>query len=419
MEREILVYLDLDGVSHFVGRLWAHIRKGREGATFEYDREWLENPRHFTLEPALHLGPGPQHTKAGQAIFGAIGDSAPDRWGRLLMRRDENARAKAEGRGASTLYEADFLLRVDDRTRLGALRFKEKPNGPFLAPPQVKRIPPLIEIPRLLDASRRVEAEDDTDEDLRILLAPGSSLGGAHPKASVRDRDGELAIAKFPSAKDSWNRIAWEAVALTLAAAAGIDTPQWRLEPIAGKPVLILKRFDRAGEIRIPFLSAMSLLGAGDHETRSYLDIADSLLQVGAEPKADRAQLWQRLVFTILISNFDDHLRNHGLLYAGGSGWRLAPAYDMNPTPIDIKPRILSTAIMEEDVEASLDRALEAARYFGLDFPDAKAILRKTAAEISGWRPVATDLGLSKTEITRMESAFEHKEMAFARSFPD
>src|SRR5271169_3072570 len=262
MEKEVLVYVDLAGTPHLVGRLWARMRKDRESATFEYAKSWLAHPERFSLEPALKLGPGPFHTPSDTPLFGAIGDSAPDRWGRVLMRRAERRRAERAGQAPRTLREIDYLLMVDDEARQGALRFSEREGGPFLADQAPTKIPPLIELPRLLSATERVLDDKDNDDDLRLLLAPGSSLGGARPKASVRDRDGHLAIVKFPNKGDEVNTVLWEAVALTLAAKAGISVPAWRLETVADKPVLLLRRFDREQGTRLPFLSAMSMLDA-------------------------------------------------------------------------------------------------------------------------------------------------------------
>ena len=281
---EIYVHIELEDGPFLVGRLWPRIRQGRESATFEYDRKWLAHPQRFSLEPALFLGTGPQHTAANQLIFGALGDSAPDRWGRTLMRYGERRRAEREGRNPRTLGESDYLLLVDDEARQGALRFALQEGGPFLAESDGTRIPPVIELPRLLAAADHVESETDTDEELRLLLAPGSSVGGARPKATVREQNGRLAIAKFPQRNDEFDVELWEAVALTLAANAGITLPAWRIEHIAEKPVLLLSRFDRSGQQRIPFLSAMSMLGARDHQLHSYLEIADSLRQHGASP---------------------------------------------------------------------------------------------------------------------------------------
>jgi serine/threonine-protein kinase HipA len=271
----------------------------------------------------------------------------------------------------------------------------------------------------LLSAAEHVLSDSDTDEDLRLLLAPGSSLGGARPKASVRDRDGHLAIAKFPNKGDEINTVLWEALALTLAKKAGIPVPAWRLENVAGKPILLLRRFDRADGARVPFLSAMSMLEAKDNETRSYMEFVDVLRQYGAEPKADMHALWRRIVLNILISNTDDHLRNHGFLYAGPRGWRLAPAYDLNPVPVDIQPRVLSTAIDLDDGTASLKLALNVAGYFELAPQEALRIAAEVAKAVSRWRKEAAALGLTKPEIDRMASAFEHEDLAAARAPAD
>ena len=415
MEKDVLVYVDLNGTSHLVGHLWARVRKDRESATFEYDPSWLAHPDRFSLEPALKLGPGPFHTTSERPLFGAIGDSAPDRWGRVLMRRAERRRAQRKGETPRTVREIDYLLMVDDEARQGALRFAEQEAGPFLAEHGPAKIPPLIELPRLLSAAERVVGETDTDEDLRLLLAPGSSLGGARPKASVRDRDGHLAIAKFPNKGDEIDTVLWEAVALKLASKAGIAVPNWRLESAAGRPVLLLRRFDRDAGIRIPFLSAMSMLDAKDGEARSYLEFVDVLRRHGASTKEDIHALWRRIVFSILISNTDDHLRNHGFLYPGRAGWRLSPAYDLNPVPTDIKPRILSTAIDLDDGTASLQLALDVAAYFELSPSQAAQIAGEVGKAVAGWRKEAVRLGITAAEIDRMASAFEHEELALAR----
>lgn len=414
MDREALVYVDLDGLPHLVGRLWTRARKNKEGATFEYDAGWLQHAARFSLEPALKLGPGSFHTPADTPLFGAIGDSAPDRWGRALMRRMERRRAEREGQTPRTLQEIDFLLLVDDEARQGALRFAEREGGPFLREESVKRIPPLVELPKLLSAAEHLMEEKDTEEDLRLLFAAGSSLGGARPKASVIEKDGHLAIAKFPRQDDEVNAVVWEAVALTLAQRAGIAVPTARVETVANKPVLLLRRFDRDGARRIPFLSAMSMLGSRDNETRSYLEIVDALRQHGAAPKEDMRALWRRLVFNILISNTDDHLRNHGFLYEGPDGWRLSPAYDLNPVPTDIKPRILATAINEDDNTASLALALEVAGYFELGADTAREIAAEVGGAVATWRDEAAAHDLTKPEINRMASAFEHRDLEVA-----
>jgi len=411
MDREALVYVDLDGKPQLVGRLWAHVRKNKESASFEYDRMWLENPVRFSLEPALQVGPGAFHTAADTPMFGAIGDSAPDRWGRALMRRAERRRAERAGTAPRSLQEIDFLLLVDDEARQGALRFAVKEGGPFLREEEVKRIPPLVELPELLSAAEHVVEGKDTEEDLRLLIAPGSSLGGARPKASVIEKDGQLTIAKFPRRDDDYNTVAWEAAALALAAKAGIPVPESRVETVSDKQVILLRRFDRDKTVRIPFLSAMSMLGAKDRDTRSYLEIVDALRQHGAAAEEDMEQLWRRIVFSILISNTDDHLRNHGFLYAGQSGWRLSPAYDLNPVPVDVKPRILTTAINEDDGTASLDLAMSVAEYFELEKAKAKTIATQVGKAVSTWRDEAAKHGIGKSEIERMASAFEHEDL--------
>jgi serine/threonine-protein kinase HipA len=408
-DRSLLVYVDLEGAPHLVGHLWARSRKGKEGASFQYDDTWLANPFRFALEPALILGKGPHHTMAGRLIFGAIGDSAPDRWGRALIQREERRKAREERRTPRTLLEADYLLGVSDITRQGALRFAESKGGPFLA--IATPVPPLLQLPALLGAAVRISANGDNDDDLLLLLAPGSSLGGARPKASVVDRDGQLAIAKFPQHGDLTRVTLWEAVALRLAADAGIPTSEWRVESVAGQDVLVVRRFDRKSNVRVPFLSAMSLLNATDNEQRSYLEIADALRQYGAKPEEDCAQLWRRIVFSILVSNTDDHLRNHGFLYDSAGGWRLSPAYDLNPLPADIKPRILTTAIDEADGTASLDLAFEVAPHFGVKPDRAKAIVRDVGKAVVRWRETAASMGLSSNETERMASAFEHEEL--------
>lgn len=406
MDTEVFVYVDLNGAPRLTGRLWTRTRKNKESATFEYDIGWLAHQERFAIDPALTVGPGPFHTSSGKALFGALGDSAPDRWGRVLMRRAERRRAEHAKETPRTLQEIDYLLRVNDEARQGALRFTKEEGGAFLTIQDTTIIPPLIELPKLLSAAEHVISETDTDEDLRILLAPGSSLGGARPKASVWDKNGQLLLAKFPHKDDEIKTVLWEAVALTLAHKAGITVPIWRLETIAGKSVLLLRRFDRVGKTRIPFLSAMSMLGAHDNESRSYLEIADSLRRTGSSLKTDLHELWRRIIFNIMIANTDDHLRNHGFLYAGTDGWHLAPAYDLNPMPMDIKPRVLTTNITLDDSTGSLELALDVAKYFELKSENASEIMEEVRTAVQTWRQEATKFGLLSSEINRMASAF-------------
>jgi serine/threonine-protein kinase HipA len=408
MDEKTHVYVDLGGTSVPVGILWSRARKGQESATFEYQKGWLENPKRFSLEPALMLGPGPYHTGEGKALFGALGDSAPDRWGRVLMRRAERRQAKQERRVPRTLREIDYLSMVDDEARQGALRFARSEGGPFVREGGHARIPQLIELPRLLAAAEHFEEESETDEDIRLLLAPGSSLGGARPKASVRGADGELLIAKFPHKADETNAVLWEALALQLAKKAGIQAASWRLEQVSKKPTLLLSRFDRNGTWRLPFLSAMSMLGAKDREPHSYLELVDALRQHGAQVERDLEQLWRRIVFYVLISNTDDHLRNLGFLYSGNAGWVLSPAYDLNPVPVEVKPRVLTTNIDLDDGTASIDLVLSVAEYFGLSAIRARAVVREVAKAVGTWRREAAEFPIARTEIDKMSSAFEH-----------
>ncbi len=410
MDRRVFVHCDGSGFPGPVGRLWLRVRGHRASASFLYDRRWLRHPGRFALDPALQPGVGAYHTDPGRPLFGAFDDAAPDRWGRMLLRRAERRSAQREGRVPRVLTEGDFLLGVDDEARQGALRFHEAPEGPFLAPPAPNRVPPLVALPRLLGAAERVVAASESEEDLRLLLAPGASLGGARPKASVRDRDGRLALAKFPKADDAWDVPRWEAVGLSLARRAGIRTAEARIAPVAGKGVLVVRRFDRAGDRRIPFLSSMTLLGASDREPRAYPEIAEAIRRYGAAPTDDLEELWRRIVFTVLISNHDDHLRNHGFVRLGDGGWRLSPAYDLNPTPAEFGGRTLTTAIVEGDPGATCDLAFETAPYYGVSPSRAREIAGKAAAAVSRWRDEARRVGIGRPEQGLMASAFEHPE---------
>ena len=411
----VLVYVDLNGTTHFVGQLHTRSAMGKESASFQYAPAWLKNPVKFSLEPGLSLGPAPHHTAESRKLFGAIGDSAPDRWGRTLMARAERQRAKREKRAVRRLREIDYLLGVNDETRMGGLRFALEEEGPFLSADDASSVPPLLRLPALLQAANRAETDSMRAEDIRLLLAPGSSLGGARPKVSVRRTDGSLAIAKFPARGDEYDVVRWEAVALTLASRAGIPTPEWKLMEVGGRKVIVLKRFDRTGQNRIPYLSAMSMLGATDMESHSYLEVADAIRQHGASTREDLPGLWRRMVLSILVSNTDDHLRNHGFLYSGSAGWRLSPAYDINPTPTDVKPRVLSTTItFDGDPTASLELALGVADYFGLSTDEARRIAKEVGKAVSKWRTEAKRLGATPNEVERMSSAFEHEDLVLS-----
>ena len=403
------VHIDLNGITRTVGLARSNRVRGAETIVFEYDRAWLTAPERFSLEPALALSRGAFAPPAGQAIFGSIGDSAPDTWGRRLMQRAERRRAEREGRAVRTLSESDYLLDVADETRLGALRFRRIGEEPFQAPARAG-VPALIELGRLLQITERILRNEETDEDLQLIFAPGSSLGGARPKASVIDQHGHFSIAKFPKETDEYSMETWEEIALQLAARAGIATPHHELIQVAGKAVLLSRRFDRAGAVRIPFLSAMAMTGSKDGELGRYPEIVDALAQHGAQGKADAHALYRRVAFNVLISNVDDHLRNHGFLWLGRAGWSLSPAYDLNPVPTDLKARVLTTNIDLDEGTCSIDLLEAASGFFGLSLPQARATIKEVAAATATWRATAKSVGARSVEINRMASAFEHED---------
>ncbi|GFM38616.1 phosphatidylinositol kinase [Desulfovibrio psychrotolerans] len=366
----------------------------------------------FSLEPYLKVGEGTFASPQGKALFGSIGDSAPDRWGRVLMERREARQARLENRAPRHLLDSDYLLLVSDTARQGALRFSLTKEGPFLASDADTAIPPIINLGRLLEASTRVLNRQEVDEDIRDLVNPGASLGGARPKASVFGTDGRLRIAKFSSPHDRWNVVVWEYVCLQMAAQAGITTSGHRLEKVGEANVLILERFDRTGGgHRIPYLSAMSMLNYSDGEHGSYLELAEILRENGAAAEADLKELWRRLVFNIMVSNVDDHLRNHGFLYAGSDGWRLSPVFDLEATPTSEKARTLHTTIDMYDGTASLELALEVAQDFGLDLNTARGIAKEVAKATSRWNVLASRCGITPNEIEFMRSAFVHDDL--------
>ena len=410
---DVEIHIDLEGRVRPLGLLRRQASRRGEVVTFEYDVSWLEDADRFSIEPALTLTAGTFPPQAGQPIFGAIGDSAPDTWGRRLMQRAERRLAEREGRQVRSLGELHYLLGVADETRLGALRFRWRGDDVFQAPVR-EGVPALVELGRLLQITERIDRDEETDEDLRLIFAPGSSLGGARPKASVIDQHGHLSIAKFPKESDGYSIETWEEIALRLAERAGIQTPEHQLLQVAGKPVLLSRRFDRAETWRIPFLSAMSMTGSRDGERGSYPELVDALTAHGVQAKADAVQLYRRVVFNVLVSNVDDHLRNHGFLWAGQGGWMLSPAYDLNPTPVDVKERILTTNIDLDEGTCSVELVQAAAEYFGMGLKPAREIIREVAETTRNWRSVAQEVGARRAEITRMASAFEHGDLQTA-----
>lgn len=406
---DVEVHIDLQARNRRVGLLRRNLARGTETVTFEYDDAWLSDPDRFSIEPAIQLTKG-LFPSRDQCISGAIGDSAPDTWGRRLMQRAERRQAKRDGRTVRTLTEVDYLLGVSDETRLGALRFRWSGDDTFQAPLS-SGVPALIDLRKLLQITERILRDEETDEDLQLIFAPGSSLGGARPKASIIDKNDILSIAKFPKETDEYSVEAWEEIAMELAEQAAITTPIHELVMVSGKPVMLSQRFDRSGKIRIPFLSAMAMTERRDGERGSYPEIVDALNRHGAQAKTDAEQLYRRMVFNVLISNVDDHLRNHGFLWLDRNGWSLSPAYDLNPTPADIKARILTTNINLDEGTCSLELVESAAEYFGLGIAGARRIIKEVATATSEWRSVAKKVGVKAAEIDRMASAFEHDDL--------
>lgn len=407
---EVSVHVEIDGRTAPAGTLFSHRRRGAESATFAYSSAYIGTHGSYSFDPELPLSTAAAQTRAGSALFGAFTDCSPDRWGRTLVKRREYAQARADGKTPRELGEVDYLLGVRDDLRQGALRFRHgrgEGDGPFLAD-STEGIPALLDLPDLLDLAAR--AEDDTADlpDLLRLVRVGSSLGGARPKAHVVGSSGAVAIAKFPSSShDTWNVMAWEKVALDLAHDAGIDVPRSELLDLAGRSVLVVDRFDRRLDgTRIGYASAMTMLEASDGDQRSYLEIAEVVERLSDEATAELEQLWRRIVFSVMISNTDDHLRNHGFLHQHDDVWRLSPAFDLNPNP-DRSARRLSTAINDGDDTASLVVVRSVAPYFRLSVDRAESIIAEVAGAVSRWSATASRLGLSAREISTMASAFE------------
>jgi serine/threonine-protein kinase HipA len=402
------VYVAVGKRDLFAGRLYPHQRRGVESASFIYNDGYLADPDSYALDPALPLVTGSLQTPVGRALFGAFSDCSPDRWGRTLLARREAARAKDAGMAPRSLTEADVLLGVRDDLRQGALRFRLSEDAPYLS--QDSGVPVLTDLPALLDIAGRVESDTADYGDLNRLFRAGSSLGGARPKTHVMDSNGRIAIAKFPSASsDTWNVMAWEKVALDLARRAGITVPDSRLVRIGDRTVLIVDRFDRQGTDRIGYASAMAMLEASDGDQRSYLEIAQVIEERSPAVTDELRQLWRRICFTILISNTDDHLRNHGFLHERAESWRLSPAFDMNPNPAP-GPKELSTAVDFDDFHASIDTLMRVAEYFRMDGQKAADVLAHVVKAVGHWRSTAISRGLPQAEIEKMKPAFEHAE---------
>lgn len=409
MNKEIYVYADWPPLEQptLIGVLRSAMAKNREHFSFTYDNDWLQSPHAQKIDPDLELFSGEQHSTDSQN-FRIFLDSCPDRWGRLLMKRREAVVARQEGRHPRVLNEIDYLLGVHDLYRQGALRFKESPDGDFLDNDDRLAAPPMASLRELEFAAQQVEANRSDDPDylkwLYMLMSPGSSLGGARPKASVVDENNDLWIAKFPSRYDDYDIAAWEYLAYRLARNAGIEMAECRMEQFSHHHhTFLTKRFDRKSERRLHFTSALTQLGYYDgHYDASYLELAQFLTDQGANTKNDLAQLWRRMVFNIAVSNTDDHLRNHGFLYRDG-GWILSPAYDINPvTPA----QGLHLNISDDDNSLDYDLALSVIDFFQLETAEAEAILNEVRESVAGWQALARELGISRGEQNLMAPAF-------------
>jgi serine/threonine-protein kinase HipA len=405
------VWVELADGPVLVGRMHCHRRRQTESATFAYEDSWVGRPGAYPIDPQLPLASGAFQTAARQAIFPAISDTAPDSWGRRLILRNERRRTEREGGSVRSLREIDLVLGVRDDLRQGALRFRLAGDPVFQAPEEAG-IPQLVNLPRLLQAAANLENDRPSDEDLELLLHAGSSLGGARPKAHVIDPAGRLAIAKFPRPTlDSWDVQAWEKLALTLAERSGINTPASELIEVDGSHILIVYRFDRAGpDGRIGYVSAMTLLETSDNEPRSYLDIAAVIEENSPEVERDLHEIWRRIALSVLISNSDDHLRNHGFLHDGRGGWALSPIFDVNPDPTNTG--YLTTAITDADATASIDNLLDVAALFRLNSAEAHRVLGEVHGAVSTWRHAAREIGISTDSIDSMEPAFAKLEQA-------
>lgn len=409
-EKDIYVYADWAGLNGplLIGRIHAAVVRGQEALSFEYDSTWLKRGAPILLDPKLHFGAGRQYA---ENAFGLMLDSAPDRWGRTLIQRREALRAKEEGRSERPLFDSDYLLEVHDISRMGALRFKTDPEGPFQSDDQTFTTPPLHALRELEQAAIQFEENNQDDPAykswLNQLLAPGTSLGGARPKANVIDPAGQLWIAKFPSKSDEINVGAWERVAYHLAKEAELCTAPAKLEQFSNSGhTFLIQRFDRAGTDRIHFASALNLLGYQDGDGAktgaSYLDLAELITQVSEAPDADLEELWKRIVFNVCISNTDDHLRNHGFLL-GQQGWRLSPVYDLNPQPWGAG---LALNINETSNTLDLDLAIKVAPYFRIKDLQRDILIKHIRETVQTWEAIAQHLGISSAEINQLRSAF-------------
>jgi len=410
-KQEIYIYAHWKGIQEpeLIGILSALYAKGKKAFSFEYDKEWLKSKQQMLLDPDIQFYSGPQYPN-NKENFGVFLDSMPDTWGRTLMKRREAQLANEKGEKPKTLYEIDFLLGVYDESRMGALRFKLDPEGSFLDDNELNPTPPWSSIRELQEAAKNFENEDDTDEVkkwLAVLMAPGSSLGGARPKANILDENGELWIAKFPSKNDTIDKAAWEYLAYQLAIKAGIHMAPSKMEKVSGNfNTFFTKRFDREDGERIHFASAMTMTGNNEDTIRdipaSYLELAEFIQSHGAMVNDNLEQLWRRIVFNIAISNTDDHLRNHGFILTN-QGWILSPAYDLNPS---IDKDGLALNIDMENNALDYDLAKTVGEFFRLDKEQMDKIIQEVLTVVATWQKVSKEIGISKKEQQVMRKAF-------------
>jgi len=409
---DIYVYAHWKGMAapKLIGLLAAHFAKGKKSFSFEYDKAWIKSEQQRLLDPDIQFFSGPQFPN-NKENFGLFLDSMPDTWGRTLMKRRAAQQAKERNEPVKTLYDIDYLLGVYDESRMGALRFKTSPDGPFLDDSHETPTPPWTSIRELQHAADSLEKDDDnkaTKKWLAILMAPGSSLGGARPKANIIDEHKALWIAKFPSKNDAIDKAAWEYLAYELAIKAGIKMPACKLEKVAGKyHTFFTKRFDREKSERIHFASAMTMTGNNEDTIRdrpaSYLDLADFIQTQGARVDENLEQLWRRIVFNIAISNTDDHLRNHGFLLSD-EGWILSPAYDLNPS---IDKDGLALNIDSDNNALDFELAKSVGELFRLDAKQMDAIIHDVMKSVGKWQTLANKIGISRAEQELMKGAFK------------
>lgn len=410
MERKIFVYENFSSSEpKTLGVLYVDTLRGTEHYSFEYDEYWLKNTKFsYNLDPDISMFSGRQYTTKN--IFGMFADASPDRWGRVLMKRREAIKARNENRKPSKLYDSDFLLGVYDQTRVGALRFKEDEYGAFMSDDKETAAPPWATLRSLEEASRQFEKDENilNDKWLKQLLNPGSSLGGARPKATVEDEHGNLWIAKFPSKNDEYNVGAWEKVVHDLAKLCGLNVPKSKIEKFSKDgSTFLVKRFDRDGKRRIHFASAMTMLGKSDEASyddgSSYIDIVDFIKAYGACPKNDLTELFKRIIFNMAVSNTDDHLRNHGFILTE-KGWKLSPLYDVNPVPYG---DTLSLNVDNYDNSISIDLAVSAADFYDINPEDTQNYAEEIMSIVrTNWESLAQKHGITREEIEEMRPAF-------------